>query len=91
MSERDKKDSPDQVSFRVHCQEWLAKNHPGDPPVKLPLGALELSEPESMKWLQKWQTMGLPFLFYNLNCSDPPIRLKRQKTGFHLQFATVSI
>ena len=55
MSERGKKDSPDQLSFRVHCQEWLEKNHPGDPPIKLPLGALELSEPESMEWLQKWQ------------------------------------
>lgn len=50
-----KKDTPEQAEFRAHCREWLADNHPGRPPVKLPLGALELSDPEALQWLQKWQ------------------------------------
>ena len=55
MSEGQKMDTPEQEAFRVHCKEWLANNHPGRPTVKLPLGALELSDPEALAWLQKWQ------------------------------------
>ncbi len=55
MSESQRKDTPEQAEFRAHCQEWLANNHPGRPPVKLPLGALELSDPDALEWLQKWQ------------------------------------
>ena len=55
MSEAHKMDTPEQSAFRNHCKEWLANNHPGRPTVKLPLGALELSDPEALAWLQKWQ------------------------------------
>ena len=55
MSDAERKDTPEQAEFRAHCKEWLAENHPGRPPVKLPLGALELSDPEALVWLQKWQ------------------------------------
>ncbi|MFT7219433.1 MAG: alkylation response protein AidB-like acyl-CoA dehydrogenase [Candidatus Azotimanducaceae bacterium] len=55
MSESQKKDTPEQAEFRSHCQQWLADNHPGRPPVKIPQGALELSDPDAMAWLQKWQ------------------------------------
>ena len=55
MSEADRKDTPEQAEFRQHCRDWLAANHPGRPPVRLPQGALELSDPEALHWLQDWQ------------------------------------
>ena len=55
MSQEGKKDSPEQAEFRAHCQQWLAENHPGNPSVHIPQGALELSDPEALKWLQAWQ------------------------------------
>jgi len=48
-------DTPEQAEFRAHCQKWLAENHPGQPPVHIPQGALELSDPAALKWLKKWQ------------------------------------
>ena len=55
MSETQQMDTKEQTRFRTHCQKWLAKNHPGRPPMRLPLGALELSDPNALEWLQKWQ------------------------------------
>ena len=55
MSDAQKKDTPEQAEFRAYCQKWLADNHPGRPDVKLPQGALELSDPAALKWLQAWQ------------------------------------
>lgn len=55
MSDAAKKDTAEQAEFRAHCQKWLAENHPGQPPVHIPQGALELSDPEALAWLQKWQ------------------------------------
>ena len=55
MSDAKAKDSPEQAEFRAQCQDWLANNHPGRPPVKLPQGALELYDPAALEWLQKWQ------------------------------------
>ncbi len=49
------KDTPEQAEFRAYCQNWLAENHPGQPPVHIPQGALELSDPAALEWLQKWQ------------------------------------
>ena len=49
------KDTPEQAEFRAHCQKWLSENHPGRPPVHIPQGALELSDPDALVWLQKWQ------------------------------------
>jgi alkylation response protein AidB-like acyl-CoA dehydrogenase len=51
----EKKDTPEQAEFRAHCQKWLTENHPGKPPVHIPQGALELSDPDALKWLQAWQ------------------------------------
>jgi alkylation response protein AidB-like acyl-CoA dehydrogenase len=50
-----KKDTQEQADFRAHCQEWLANNHPGRPDCRLPQGALELSDPDALAYLQKWQ------------------------------------
>jgi alkylation response protein AidB-like acyl-CoA dehydrogenase len=55
MSESQSKDTPEQAEFRAYCQDWLSKNHPGRPTAKLPLGALELSDPDALEYLQKWQ------------------------------------
>ena len=55
MSEAERKDSAEQAEFRAWCQQWLAKSHPGKPPVHIPQGALELSDPEALAWLQTWQ------------------------------------
>jgi alkylation response protein AidB-like acyl-CoA dehydrogenase len=55
MSDAQQKDSPEQAEFRAYCKDWLANNHPGRPDVKLPQGALELSDPEALKYLQAWQ------------------------------------
>lgn len=49
------KDTPEQAEFRAYCKEWLANNHPGQPPVHIPQGALELSDPDALAWLQQWQ------------------------------------
>ena len=46
------KDTPEQAEFRAYCKEWLANNHPGQPPVHIPQGALELSDPDALAWLQ---------------------------------------
>ena len=55
MSEAEKKDTPEQAEFRAHARQWLADNHPGKPPVHIPQGALELSDPDALEWLQAWQ------------------------------------
>jgi len=55
MSDADRKDTPEQAAFRSQCQTWLEANHPGKPPVPIPQGALELSDPAAMAWLQQWQ------------------------------------
>ena len=55
MTEAERKDTPEQAEFRAHCQTWLENNHPGTPPVHIPQGALELSDPAAMDWLKTWQ------------------------------------
>ncbi len=55
MSDGQKKDTEEQTEFRSFCRDWLSKNHPGRPTVKIPQGALELSDPAALEWLQKWQ------------------------------------
>jgi hypothetical protein len=52
MSEAQQKDSPEQAEFRAYCRAWLENNHPGQPTVPLPQGALELSDPAALEWLQ---------------------------------------
>jgi hypothetical protein len=55
MSESASKDTPEQVAFRQHCRDWLQDNRPGEPPVRLPLSALEIMTPEQLSYLQDWQ------------------------------------
>ncbi|MBA59209.1 MAG: acyl-CoA dehydrogenase [Gammaproteobacteria bacterium] len=55
MSGNEKQDTAEQSTFRAYCKDWLEKNHPGEPPVNLPLGALELSDIDALEWLQAWQ------------------------------------
>ncbi|MFT7133110.1 MAG: alkylation response protein AidB-like acyl-CoA dehydrogenase [Cyclobacteriaceae bacterium] len=55
MSAADRMDTPEQAEFRAYCRDWLDNNHPGQPPVRLPLGALELSDVDALHWLQTWQ------------------------------------
>ena len=55
MAAADRKDTTEQAEFREQCQKWLKANHPGRPPVQLPQGALELSDPAALQWLQQWQ------------------------------------
>jgi len=54
-AEAGEQDTPEQAEFRAHCRDWLKNNHPGEPPVELPQGALELSDPAALEWLQAWQ------------------------------------
>ncbi|MBS01692.1 MAG: acyl-CoA dehydrogenase [Gammaproteobacteria bacterium] len=55
MNDATRGDTPEQAEYRAHCREWLAANHPGQPSVRLPLSALELSDPAAMSYLQDWQ------------------------------------
>lgn len=72
MSEAGKKDTPEQAEFREHCRQWLEANHPGRPPVHIPQGALELSDPAALEWLQKWQKSaydaGMVGADYSVDC-----------------------
>ena len=55
MSDTEVKDTPEQAEFREYCRNWLADNHPGESPVHIPISALELSDPDTLVWLSKWQ------------------------------------
>ena len=55
MSESARKDTPEQAEFRQHCQDWLAANHPGEPPVRLSLSPLEIMTNDQLSYLQGWQ------------------------------------
>ena len=55
MSEEASKDTPEQAEFRQYCRDWLEDNRPPDPPVRLPLSALEIMTTEQLSYLQAWQ------------------------------------
>lgn len=55
MSDKERKDSPEQAEFRAMARAWLADNVPGEPPVRLPLTPLEIMTREQMDYLQAWQ------------------------------------
>ena len=55
MSVSASKDSPEQAEFRQYCRQWLADNRPPEPPVRLPLSALEIMTREQLDYLQAWQ------------------------------------
>ena len=55
MSQAARVDTPEQAEFRQHCRDWLAANHPGEPPVRLPQSAIEIMNKDQMDFLQAWQ------------------------------------
>lgn len=55
MSDSERKDSAEQAQFRDYCRQWIAENHPGEPPVRLPQSAIEIMNLEQMDYLQAWQ------------------------------------
>ena len=55
MSDSASKDTPEQAAFRQYCRDWLQDNRPGEPPVRLPLTALEIMTAEQLSYLQDWQ------------------------------------
>ena len=38
----------EQQEFREYCRCWLKDNHPGQPPVPLPVTATNLDQPEQL-------------------------------------------
>jgi len=59
MSQAARVDTPEQAEFRQHCRDWLAANHPGEPPVRLPQSAIEIMNKDQMDFLQAWQKICL--------------------------------
>ena len=55
MADAERKDTQEQAAFRHHCRTWIAANHPGEPPVRLPTSPLEIMTPQQMAYLQAWQ------------------------------------
>jgi len=55
MSAAERKDTTEQADFRKYCREWLAKNLPGPPPVRLPQSAIELTTHDQLDYLSAWQ------------------------------------
>jgi len=55
MTQRSDGDSDAQAEFRRYCQDWLAANRPGEPPVRLPQSPLEIMTREQLDYLQAWQ------------------------------------
>lgn len=55
MSDATRSDNAEQHAFRLHCREWIAANHPGEPSVRLPQSALEIMTPAQLGYLQHWQ------------------------------------
>ncbi len=48
-------ETSEQSEYRAYCREWLKNNHPGRPPVSLPLSALNLDHLDQLAWLKQWQ------------------------------------
>ena len=48
-------EAAEREEFRAYCREWLANNHPGRPPVPLPLSQLLIVDPKAVEWLKGWQ------------------------------------
>lgn len=55
MSQENKKDSPEQASFRTYCRDWLSQHDAGTPSTRLPQSAIEIMYPEQLDYLRKWQ------------------------------------
>ena len=57
MSETRQSSAAQRSAFRAYCRQWLADNHPGRPPVALPLSPLTLEDPAAFDWLRSWQKL----------------------------------
>ncbi|MBU4316086.1 MAG: acyl-CoA dehydrogenase family protein [Proteobacteria bacterium] len=57
MTEKERKDSPEQAEYREYCRDWLSRNDPGPSPVRLPQSAIELTTTEQLEYLCSWQKM----------------------------------
>ena len=55
MSASELQETTEQQEFRAYCREWVAANHPGEPPVRMPQSAIEIMTPAQMDYLQAWQ------------------------------------
>jgi alkylation response protein AidB-like acyl-CoA dehydrogenase len=55
MSQSASKDTSEQAEFREYCRQWLGQNTPAEPPVRLPLSALEIMTLDQLNYLQAWQ------------------------------------
>ncbi|MCP4005803.1 MAG: acyl-CoA dehydrogenase [bacterium] len=50
-----KKLSDEQNEFQEYARNWLSKNMPPPPPVRLPISPIEVSAVEQLGYLQEWQ------------------------------------
>lgn len=55
MAETERKDTPEQQQFREQCQEWLSRNVPERPAVRLPQTPIEILNNEQLDYLVSWQ------------------------------------
>ncbi len=47
--------TPEQREFQAYARSWLEENRPPEPPVRLPLNAIEVMTVEQRDYLQDWQ------------------------------------
>lgn len=48
-------ESDEQQEFRLHCRDWLLKNIPAAPTVRLPQQPIGIMECAQLEYLQRWQ------------------------------------
>jgi len=54
MTDNAKKDSPEQIEFRRHCQSWLKDNTPHSPDFRVPKIGIELMTQEQIDYTVNW-------------------------------------
>ena len=55
IPDESRKDTSEQAEFREYCKDWLSKNLPGRPPVRLPQSAIEIMTTDQLDYLCAWQ------------------------------------
>jgi len=45
----------DQDEFRSYARDWIENNRPPEPPVRMPVSALEVTTPAQIEYLRDWQ------------------------------------
>ena len=48
-------ETDEQQEFRLHCRDWLLKNIPAAPTVRLPQQPIGIMECAQLEYLQRWQ------------------------------------